>query len=78
MKQIVELSELSGRVGSIRWTLGDLGLAAGMSRTTVYQVVSHGNPTKKTHDALSGALVAEELRLRDYLLSLHPLGEDRG
>jgi hypothetical protein len=73
MKQIVELSELPIRVAAIRWTLADLSLAAKMARSTAYQVVNHENPKKKTHDALSEAQIAEEIRLRDYLLSLHPV-----
>jgi hypothetical protein len=73
MKQIVELSELSIRASAVRWTLADLSLAAGMARSTAYQVVSHQNPTRKTHDALSDAQIAEEIRLRDYLNALHPV-----
>lgn len=73
MKQLVELSELNDRAGAVRWTLADLSLAAKMSRTVGYQVASHRNPTKKTHEALSEAMISEEIRLRDYLLSLHPL-----
>ena len=46
-----------------------------MARSTAYQVVEHQNPKRSTHEALSDAIVAEELRLRDYLLSLHPLDE---
>lgn len=73
MKQIVELTELSIRTAAIRWTLADLSLAAGMARSTAYQVVNHQNPKSKTHTALSDAQIAEELRLRDYLLALHPV-----
>jgi hypothetical protein len=73
MKQLVELSELLIRASAVRWTLADLSLAAGMARSTAYQVVNHQNPTRKTHDALSDAQIAEEVRLRDYLLGLHPI-----
>ena len=76
MKQIVELSELSIRAAAVRWTLADLSLAAGMARSTAYQVANHLNPTRKTHDALSDAQIAEEIRLRDYLLALHPLAKE--
>src|SRR5271167_2734626 len=73
MKQIVELSEFKTRSEAIRWALADVSLAAGMARSTAYQVVAHQNPKRNTHEALSDALVGEELRLRDYLLGLHPV-----
>lgn len=75
MKQIVELMELSERAAAVGWNLADLSLAAGMARSTAYKAINHGNPTRKTQDALSQALIAKETDLRDYLLALHPLSE---
>lgn len=78
MKHLVELPELKGRAQAIRWTLADVSLAAGMARSTAYQVVEHQNPKSNTHKALSDAQIAEEIRLRDYLLALHPVKVDEG
>lgn len=75
MKQIVELMELSERAAAVGWNLADLSLAAGMARSTAYKVIGHGNPTKKTEQALSDALITREIHLRDYLLGLHPLAQ---
>lgn len=76
MTHLVDLNELEGRAKAIRWTLSDVSRAAGVARTTGYQVVGHRNPTAKTHQALSGALIAEEIRLRDLLNALHPPGRE--
>lgn len=73
MKQIVAIAELKPRTDAIRWTLADVAISAGKPRSAAYQAVEHQNPKTKTHEALSDALVAEEIRLRDYLLSLHPV-----
>lgn len=72
MKQIVELEHLKDRATSIRWTLSDVSLAAGMARSTAYQVVEHKNPKRVTHEALSRALLDEEIRLLRHLIALHP------
>ncbi|WNV10120.1 hypothetical protein RSO67_02670 [Tardiphaga sp. 709] len=72
MKQTVELSDMKSRAEAIRWTLADVSLRSGMARSTAYQVVEHQNPKRSTHEALSDAILAEEIRLRDYLLGLHP------
>lgn len=72
MKQIVELDQLKSRAESVRWTLSDVSLAAGMARSTAYQVVEHKNPKRSTHEALSRALLEEEVRLLRHLVLLHP------
>lgn len=72
MKQIVQLGELKSRTEAIRWNLADLSLAAGKARSTAYQIVGHQNPKRETHESISDALLAEELRLLRYLAELHP------
>jgi hypothetical protein len=47
---------------------------SGLNAHTVGRTLNgRTEPYHKTFEALKAALVAEELRLRDYLLSLHPL-----
>jgi len=72
MKQIVELGELKPRADAIRWTLADVSLSAGKARSTAYKIVEHRNPTRTTHEAISQALLAEEVRLLLHLAALHP------
>ena len=43
-----------------------------MARSTAYQVVEHKNPKRSTHEALSRALLEEEVRLLRHLVLLHP------
>jgi len=71
MLQNVTQSEIVQRVKAVNLTLRCLGQRAGLSITTAYR----GPRTLKNHHALLQELVAEEIRLRDHLLALHPLEE---
>jgi transcriptional regulator with XRE-family HTH domain len=65
---------IAERRQAIRWSDKDLGKAAGLAENTVYRTLAGiTRPMMDTADALTGALIAEELRLRDYLLALHPV-----
>lgn len=65
---------IAERAKAIRLSDKDLGKAAGLAENTVYRTLSRRTrPLQETADQLANALAAEELRLRDYLLSLHPV-----
>jgi transcriptional regulator with XRE-family HTH domain len=61
------------RVQAIRLPLKDLARASGLNEMTAIRTLrATTSPLQTTADALSDALIAEELRLRDYLNALHP------
>lgn len=65
---------IATRARAIRLSDKALGGAAGLAENTVYRTLSRRTrPLQDTAEMLSSALVAEELRLRDYLLTLHPV-----
>lgn len=62
------------RAGRINLPLARLAERAGMPTSTLTRPLREGgNPTLKTLERANEALVAEELKLRDYLLRQHPL-----
>ncbi len=70
---MIEAAEIKTRSAAIRWPGQDLAHAAGCGVTTVYNVFRGDGSRTDTLKLMAGALVAEELRLRDHLLALHPL-----
>ena len=65
---------IAERARAIRLSDKALGEASGLAENTVYRTLAGiTRPMLDTANALSDAVVAEELRLRDYLLSLHPV-----
>jgi transcriptional regulator with XRE-family HTH domain len=68
---------IAERARAIRFSDKALGEAAGLAENTVYRTLSRRTrPLQDTADMLSSALTAEELRLRDYLLALHPVKQE--
>lgn len=70
---MIEAAQIKQRCAAIRLHGQDLARAAHCSTTTVYNLFGGDAGRTDTLQRLSGALVAEELRLRDHLLGLHPL-----
>lgn len=67
---------IAERARAIRLSDKALGEAAGLAENTVYRTLSRRTrPLQETADMLASALAAEELRLRDYLLALHPVSK---
>lgn len=67
------------RARAIRLSDKALGDAAGLSENTVNRTLTgKTRPLLDTANAMAQALIAEEIRLRDHLLSLHPIKSERG
>jgi hypothetical protein len=69
--------DIKERAGAINLTLKRLAQAHGLDFTTAYRIARGGDVLVSTHAKLVDALIAEEIRLRDYLLSIHPIGDAR-
>lgn len=70
---------IAERARAIRFSDKALGEAAGLAENTVYRTLAGiTRPMLDTADALRNALTAEEIRLRDYLLALHPVPAREG
>jgi len=66
---------LADRARKIRLTDKALGELAGCAENTVNRTLTgKTRPLLDTAQAIEAALTAEECRLRDYLLTLHPVG----
>ena len=62
------------RAAAIRFFNKTLSERTGLNENTIHRTLSgKTSPNLTTCDLLENALVAEEIRLRDYLLGLHPL-----
>lgn len=73
---MIEASEIKARCAAIRLQGKDLAKAAPCSITTVYNLFRGDGGRSETLKRLAGALEKEELKLRDHLLTLHPLPQD--
>ena len=64
--------EIASRVAALRIPITVLAELSGLNKHTVHYLV-HGRRDSRgsTRDRLLSALEKEELRLRDYLVSLH-------
>ena len=68
---------IQGRADRIRLKRKDLARLAGLSQMTIGRTLNGDtSPILSTLDRIEEALVAEEISLRDYLLSLHPRREE--
>ncbi len=75
----MHLSEIHKRAAAIRLKGNGLAIAAKLSDQTVQRTLSgKTRPYQDTVDALAAGLVAEELKLLNYLLGLHPIGQIGG
>lgn len=76
---MIKVSELEARRLAIRFQRGELAFASDCDQNTVSKVLLGKTGTRvSTLTAMENALIAEEIRLRDYLLSIHPLAEVAG
>lgn len=76
MQHIGTISQLKERAENIRLRMNNLAALAGVPPSTAHARHSDGTPRdvrSSTLQKLSDAVIAEELRLRDYLLTLHPV-----
>jgi hypothetical protein len=71
---------LSQRISAIRLPARSLAAIAGVHVETVYRMMRNRNKRgafHQNHQAVERAVLAEEIRLRDYLCAIHgpPQGE---
>jgi predicted transcriptional regulator len=72
-------ADLARRVKAIRLATRELGQLACVDNMTVRRVADGtSDPRVSTLEKIEAALVAEELRLRDYLVALHGVPEGLG
>lgn len=66
------------RAAAIRLSNKTLAELTGLVEMTIGRTLNGRTaPSAKTRDALEAAVLAEEIRLRDYLNTIHPFGEGR-
>lgn len=75
---MMDPAEIKARSAAIRLSGKDLAQAAPCSLTTVYNLFSGDAGRSDTLKRIGAALVAEELRMRDHLLALHPVAAREG
>lgn len=76
MQHIPTISQLKERAENIRLRMNNLAALAGVPPSTAHARNTDGSARdvrSSTLKKLVDAQIAEELRLRDYLLSLHPI-----
>jgi len=79
MQYIENISQLKERAENIRLRMNNLAALAGVPPSTAHARNTDGSDRdvrSSTLKKLVDAQVAEELRLRDYLLSLHPIKQE--
>jgi transcriptional regulator with XRE-family HTH domain len=70
---MLTMEQIEARRRRIRFKVEDLAAAAGCNPNTAGPALAgKRDPRHGTAKALADALVAEEIALRDHLLSLHP------
>lgn len=70
----MQLSEIDQRRNRIRLPLKELAPLVPLSCNAIGDALKgRSEPHPVTRQAIEHAVVGEELRLRDYLLALHPL-----
>lgn len=80
MQHISSISQIKERAANIRLKMNTLAELAGVPPSTAHARNADGRERDiraSTLQKLADALVAEELRIRDYLLSLHPVETKR-
>lgn len=81
MQYIETISQLKERAENIHLRMNRLAELAGVPPSTAHARKSDGHERdvrSSTLRKLTDALIAEEIRLRDHLLSLHPIKSERG
>lgn len=78
MQSAPSIYAIKQRAERINLSLARLAERSGMPTSTLTRPLrTGGNTTVRTLERANEALVAEELELRDHLLRLHPLTEER-
>jgi hypothetical protein len=67
--------ELEARATAIRLQKRELAASCGLNKNTITNVFRGLGARTDTLKAIDAAIGAEEIRLRDHLVSLHPLPE---
>lgn len=68
--------DIRDRAAAIRLSNKALAGATGLVENTIGRTLGgRTSPNLTTCDLLGNAVLAEEIRLRDYLLTLHPVGQ---
>lgn len=70
---MIGASEIGARCAVIRLGRGGLARLAALHPNTVSHILAGGSVLSGSLEAATRALEAEEVRLRNYLLDLHPL-----
>ncbi len=79
MQHFSEIGEIKSRADEIRLRMGRLAELAGVAPSTPSRALKSGTGVHaSTLKRLEGALLAEEQRLRDYLVGLHGCPQDKG
>ena len=74
MQTLLQISEISKRIKRIGVVPTDLSKRAGVNYATFYRgLKAPGGTSSRNLAALSSALIAIEIEMRDYLLGLHPV-----
>lgn len=76
MQHIATISQLKERAENIRLRMNGVAELAGVPPSTAHARKTDGTPRdvrSSTLQKLADAIIAEELRMRDYLLTLHPV-----
>lgn len=73
MHDLAAPGNLKARAQAIRLSFEKLAALTGVAATTVTRIAEKGDGKLSTLQKLDAALTAEELRLRDHLLRLHPV-----
>lgn len=80
MQHFETISQIKERAENIRLPMNTLAALAGVAASTAH---AHKggvprDPRESSLRKMSDALIADELRLRDYLLALHPVVAKEG
>lgn len=78
MQHFSEIGEIKSRADAIRLPMGHLADLAGVAPSSITRALQGGTLYATTLKRLEDALLAEEARLRDYLVSLHGCPESKG
>lgn len=73
MHILIDVDHIFLRARAIRLPQAHLAAAAGVDKSILVRARQRGTINSRNLRALTDVLVAEELRLRDYLLGVHPL-----
>lgn len=75
----MRIETIRERASRIRWPNKAISAATGLPENTIGRTLSERtSPNLTTFEKIEAALEQEEIALRDHLLRLHPLDQDKG